>query len=73
MDPADNRERFEEAHDFIVAAWARPGPFRWEGKHFQYRGVNSWALPLQSRIRRSWCRAPPAPRLLPGPPGTAIR
>jgi len=47
VNPADNRERFEEAHDFIIAAWTRPGPFRWEGKHFQYRVVNPWALPLQ--------------------------
>ena len=47
VNPAYNRERFEEAHDLIVAAWTRPGPFRWEGKHFQYRVVNPWALPLQ--------------------------
>ena len=37
VNPAHNRERFEEAHDLIIAAWTRPGPFRWEGKHFQYR------------------------------------
>ena len=37
VNPAYNRERFEEAHDLIIAAWTRPGPFRWEGKHFQYR------------------------------------
>ncbi len=47
VNPVYNRERFEEAHDLIVAAWTRPGPFRWEGKHFQYRVVNPWALPLQ--------------------------
>jgi alkanesulfonate monooxygenase SsuD/methylene tetrahydromethanopterin reductase-like flavin-dependent oxidoreductase (luciferase family) len=47
VNPVHNRERFEEAHDLIVAAWTRPGPFRWEGKHFQYRVVNPWALPLQ--------------------------
>ncbi len=45
--PVHNRERFEEAHDVILAAWTRPGPFRWEGKHFQYRVINPWALPLQ--------------------------
>jgi len=32
--PAYNREYFDEAHDVIIAAWTRPGPFRWEGKHF---------------------------------------
>ncbi|HYW86607.1 MAG TPA: LLM class flavin-dependent oxidoreductase [Chloroflexota bacterium] len=47
VNPAHNRERFEEAHDFILAAWTRPGPFRWEGTHFQYRVVNPWVLPLQ--------------------------
>jgi hypothetical protein len=29
--PAYNRELFEEAHDFIVQAWTRPGPWRYEG------------------------------------------
>ena len=47
VNPSYNRERFEEAHDLILAAWTRPGPFRWEGKHFQYRVINPWALPLQ--------------------------
>jgi alkanesulfonate monooxygenase SsuD/methylene tetrahydromethanopterin reductase-like flavin-dependent oxidoreductase (luciferase family) len=47
VNPAYNRERFEEAHDLIIAAWTRPGPFRWEGQHFQYRVVNPWVLPLQ--------------------------
>jgi alkanesulfonate monooxygenase SsuD/methylene tetrahydromethanopterin reductase-like flavin-dependent oxidoreductase (luciferase family) len=45
--PAYNRERFEEAHDLILAAWTRPGPFRWEGKHFNYRYVNPWVTPFQ--------------------------
>jgi alkanesulfonate monooxygenase SsuD/methylene tetrahydromethanopterin reductase-like flavin-dependent oxidoreductase (luciferase family) len=45
--PAYNRERFEEAHDLILAAWTRPGPFRWEGKHFNYRYVNPWVTPYQ--------------------------
>ena len=47
VNPVYNRERFEEAHDLIIAAWTRPGPFSWEGKHFQYRVVNPWTLPLQ--------------------------
>jgi alkanesulfonate monooxygenase SsuD/methylene tetrahydromethanopterin reductase-like flavin-dependent oxidoreductase (luciferase family) len=47
VNPAYNRERFEEAHDLLIAAWTRPGPFRWEGKHFEYRVVNPWVLPLQ--------------------------
>ena len=40
-------EMFNEAHDFIVQAWTRPGPWRYEGKHFHYRHVNPWALPYQ--------------------------
>src|SRR5947208_68248 len=31
VNPAFNRERFQEAHDLVVAAWTREGPFRWEG------------------------------------------
>jgi alkanesulfonate monooxygenase SsuD/methylene tetrahydromethanopterin reductase-like flavin-dependent oxidoreductase (luciferase family) len=45
--PAYNREYFNEAHDLIIAAWTRPGPFRWEGKHFNYRFINPWVTPYQ--------------------------
>jgi alkanesulfonate monooxygenase SsuD/methylene tetrahydromethanopterin reductase-like flavin-dependent oxidoreductase (luciferase family) len=52
--PAYNREMFEEAHDFIVQAWTRPGPWRYEGKHFHYRHVNPWALPYQKPYPPMW-------------------
>ena len=52
--PHFNRERFEEAHDFIIKAWTTPGPFRWEGKHFNYRYVNPWAMPLQKPHPQIW-------------------
>jgi alkanesulfonate monooxygenase SsuD/methylene tetrahydromethanopterin reductase-like flavin-dependent oxidoreductase (luciferase family) len=45
--PALNRELFEEGVDFIVKAWTTPGPFRYEGKHYHFRNVNPWVLPLQ--------------------------
>ena len=45
--PALNRELFEEGVEFIVKAWTTPGPFRYEGKHFNFRNVNPWVLPLQ--------------------------
>jgi alkanesulfonate monooxygenase SsuD/methylene tetrahydromethanopterin reductase-like flavin-dependent oxidoreductase (luciferase family) len=45
--PAYNREYFNEAHDLILAAWTRQGPFRWEGKHFNYRFINPWVRPYQ--------------------------
>jgi alkanesulfonate monooxygenase SsuD/methylene tetrahydromethanopterin reductase-like flavin-dependent oxidoreductase (luciferase family) len=46
--PAYNRERFEEAHDLIIKAWTTPGPFRWEGDHYQFRVVNPWVRPMQT-------------------------
>src|SRR6516165_9242316 len=54
VNPAFNRERFQEAHDLIVAAWTRQGPFRWEGTHYQHRVVNPWAVPLQKPYPRIW-------------------
>jgi alkanesulfonate monooxygenase SsuD/methylene tetrahydromethanopterin reductase-like flavin-dependent oxidoreductase (luciferase family) len=45
--PPYNWERFQEAHDFIVKAWTTPGPFRWEGEHYQFRYVNPWMRPFQ--------------------------
>jgi len=47
VNPAYNRELFEEAHDFILEAWTKPGPWRYEGEHYHYRHVNPWALPYQ--------------------------
>src|SRR5215210_7161783 len=32
--PALSLERFREAHDLVVQAWTRPGPFAFEGKHY---------------------------------------
>lgn len=54
MNPLYNRERFEEAHDLIIKTWTQPGPFRWEKKHYQYRVVNPWALPVQKPHPRIW-------------------
>ena len=52
--PPFNRERFVEAHDFIVAAWTRDGPFRWEGEHYSYRYVNPFARPWQQPHPPIW-------------------
>ncbi len=52
--PVHNRERFEECHDLIIKAWTTPGPFRWEGKHYHYRVVNPWVLPLQQPHPPIW-------------------
>lgn len=59
--PHHNRERFEEAHDFLIKTWTTPGPFRWEGKHYHYRYVNPWAVPMQKPHPPIWV------------PGTASR
>jgi alkanesulfonate monooxygenase SsuD/methylene tetrahydromethanopterin reductase-like flavin-dependent oxidoreductase (luciferase family) len=52
--PAFNRERFNEAHDFVINAWTKPGPWRYEGKHYHYRHVNPWVLPIQKPIPQIW-------------------
>jgi alkanesulfonate monooxygenase SsuD/methylene tetrahydromethanopterin reductase-like flavin-dependent oxidoreductase (luciferase family) len=54
INPAFNRERFNEAHDFVIQAWTKPGPWRYEGKHYHYRFVNPWALPLQKPHPQIW-------------------
>lgn len=48
-------ERFWEAHDLIIKALStRDGPFRWEGKHFDYRLVNVWPRPYQDPHPPIW-------------------
>ena len=54
VNPAYNRERFYEAHELLVKTWTEPGPWRWEGDHYQFRVVNPWALPLQKPHPRIW-------------------
>ena len=57
--PVHNRERFEECHDLIIKTWTTPGPFRWEGKHYQYRVVNPWMLPVQKPHPPVWVPGEP--------------
>lgn len=47
--PTQNRELFDEAYEFMIQAWTREGPWRYEGKHFHYRYVNPWTRPLQEK------------------------
>ena len=54
VNPIYNRERFDEAHNVIVKAWTTPGPFRWEGRHYEYRVVNPWIRPLQKPHPPIW-------------------
>jgi len=52
--PVYNRERFEECHDLLIKTWTTPGPFRWEGKHFHFRVINPWMVPLQKPHPPIW-------------------
>ncbi|HKV54441.1 MAG TPA: LLM class flavin-dependent oxidoreductase [Candidatus Binataceae bacterium] len=54
INPAFNRERFNEAHDFVIKAWTTPGPWRYEGEHYHYRFVNPWILPMQKPRPQIW-------------------
>jgi alkanesulfonate monooxygenase SsuD/methylene tetrahydromethanopterin reductase-like flavin-dependent oxidoreductase (luciferase family) len=47
VNPTVSRERMDEAHDLIIQAWTRPGPFAFEGEHYNYRYVNIWPRPIQ--------------------------
>jgi alkanesulfonate monooxygenase SsuD/methylene tetrahydromethanopterin reductase-like flavin-dependent oxidoreductase (luciferase family) len=54
INPYFSHERFQEAHDLIVAAWTRPGPFSFEGEHYNLRYVNLWPRPYQTPHPPIW-------------------
>ena len=62
--PLYNRERFEEAHDLIIKIWTTPGPFRWEGKHYHFRVVNPFEVPLQKPHPPVWIPGSGSPETL---------
>jgi alkanesulfonate monooxygenase SsuD/methylene tetrahydromethanopterin reductase-like flavin-dependent oxidoreductase (luciferase family) len=45
--PAESRERFEEALELIKHAWTEPQPFGWQGRYFEYRAIAIWPRPVQ--------------------------
>ena len=45
--PAESRERFEEALQLIVRAWTEPQPFGWQGRYYEYRTISIWPRPIQ--------------------------
>ena len=53
INPTISRERMDEAHDLIIQAWTRPGPFAFEGEHYNYRYVNTWPRPNCDAFVRS--------------------
>src|SRR5437763_15064347 len=42
INPADARERFQEAHDLILRAWTEPGAVELIGELFPIRHVDPW-------------------------------
>ena len=45
--PATLREKYYEAHDLIIKAWAEDRVFSFNGKYTKLRYVNLWPKPLQ--------------------------
>jgi alkanesulfonate monooxygenase SsuD/methylene tetrahydromethanopterin reductase-like flavin-dependent oxidoreductase (luciferase family) len=54
VNPYFSHERFHEAHDLIVKAWSEPGPFPFEGQHYNIRYVNLWPRPYQQPHPPIW-------------------
>ncbi len=54
INPSESQARFDEAHDLILRAWTEPGPFPYEGKHYQFRYVNPWPRPYQKPHPPIW-------------------
>ena len=54
LNPVHSQERFFEAHDLMIAAWTRPGPFEWDGRHYKFKYVNPWPRPLQDHHPPIW-------------------
>ncbi len=52
--PALSHARFHEAHDLIVEAWTKTGPFPFEGKHYHFEYVNLWPRCFQEPHPPIW-------------------
>ena len=54
QNPAFSHARFQEAHDLVVQAWTKPGPFAFEGKFYNFEYVNVWPRPFQQPHQPIW-------------------
>lgn len=54
VNPTVSHARFQEAHDLVVQAWTRPGPFAFEGKFYHFEYVNVWPRPYQQPHPPIW-------------------
>ena len=64
MDPTTSKERFWEAHDLIIKAWTEPGPFAWQGEHYDFEYVNPWPRPLQQPHPPIWIPGSTSPETI---------
>ena len=54
VNPTFSHERFHEAHDLIVQAWTKPGPFPFQGRHYEVPYVTLWPRPYQKPHPPIW-------------------
>lgn len=47
VNPAESRQRFDEALQIIRRAWTEPQPFGWWGRYYEYRSISIWPRPVQ--------------------------
>ena len=54
VNPTFSHERYYEAHDLILQAWTREGPFKYHGRHYNFDYVNLWPRPVQQPHPPVW-------------------
>lgn len=54
VNPTLSHERFHEAHDLILQAWTKTGPFRFHGRHYRFEYVNLWPRTAQEPHPPVW-------------------
>lgn len=54
VNPTESHGRFQEAHDLIIQAWTREGPFPFEGKYYHFPYVNLWPRPYRQPHPEVW-------------------
>jgi alkanesulfonate monooxygenase SsuD/methylene tetrahydromethanopterin reductase-like flavin-dependent oxidoreductase (luciferase family) len=47
LNPAESRERFQEALELILKVWSEPQPFGWIGRYYEFRAISIWPKPVQ--------------------------
>jgi alkanesulfonate monooxygenase SsuD/methylene tetrahydromethanopterin reductase-like flavin-dependent oxidoreductase (luciferase family) len=54
VNPVTSHAKSLEAHDLVKRAWTEPGPFRFEGKYYNFEYVNVWPRPYQQPHPPIW-------------------